>query len=81
MSEITEVKFARLEGKMDNLIEKINHINNTLEKDYMTLDAFTIKMAPYEVQRKLFLFVGGAVALQIIGLGFFVLQKIISKGL
>lgn len=79
MDNNPDVKFAKIDGKLENILEKLRHIDTTLEKDYVTNDQLTIKLANLELMRKIVVWLTAVVSLEIIGIIFYVIQRTLLR--
>lgn len=77
MSDSTEVKLARLEGKMDNLLFKVDKMEITLEKNYITEDKLALKLAPLELMRRILTWVVVILAAETFALIFYIIRRVI----
>lgn len=79
MPDSPEIKIVRMEGKLDTLLEKINHVNDSLEKEYVTKDQLSLLLAPLDLTRKIAQWLVVIVGTQLVGLVFYVIQRLLFK--
>ncbi len=79
MAESTQVKLAKIEGKIDNLVEKTNGIDTKLEKDFVTQDQLKLIVQEFKPYKTMVLWLLAVVAAETIALLFYLIRALISQ--
>lgn len=79
MAESTETKFARMEGKIDNLTDKVGDLDIKLGKDYVTQDQLRLVIQEFKPYKQLVLWLLAIVASETIALLFYLIKTVLGK--
>jgi len=79
MAESNQIRFVRLEGKIDNLVEKVKDVDNKLAKDFVTQDQLKLVVQEFKPYKTLVLWLLTVVAAETVALVFFLIRSLIGQ--